>query len=144
MKGSALVLSLTVAGGAFVASAQAETVVTTTPGAMTYTGVVSSIDPASQVIILKSQTSPGPVSYSYTPQTVFLDASGNTVSYDAIRDMPVTVEYFDEGGKTIVRRVVATRATVSVPAVQLPAAQAPAPQIIEKRVIEKRVVEEDD
>jgi hypothetical protein len=110
MKRSLLPLSLAVALGILaVPAVQAETVVTTTPGAMTYTGVVSEIDPASQVIILKSKTEAGPVTYTYTPQTVFLDTTGKTVSYETIRNVPVTVEYFSEGGRTVVRRVIANK-----------------------------------
>jgi hypothetical protein len=40
---------------------------------------------------------------------VFLDATGNTVSYEVIRNSPVTVEYTTVGGKTIVKRVIASR-----------------------------------
>jgi hypothetical protein len=92
-------------------SAQAETVITTTPGsaATTYSGVVSEIDPGAQTIILKSESAPAPVTYTYTPQTVFVDTQGNTVSYETIRNVPVTVEYVTEGGRTVVRRVIATQ-----------------------------------
>lgn len=86
------------------------TVVTPGAGAMTYTGVVSEVNPSSQVIILRSQQQPAaePVKYTFTPQTVFLDASGNTVSYQAIQNAPVKIEYYTENGKTIVRRVIQT------------------------------------
>ncbi|HYC55403.1 MAG TPA: hypothetical protein VEL28_10775 [Candidatus Binatia bacterium] len=102
-------LSLT-AGIALTAGvAAAQTVVTTGP--TTYTGVVSEINPTANTIILKSEAAPAPVTYTYTPQTVFVDASGNTVSYEAIRNVPVTVEYSEQGGRTVVTRVVATKST---------------------------------
>ena len=110
MKGPALLLSLFVSIAALsVSSAQADTVVTTTPGAMTYSGVVTEINPTSNVIVLKSESSPTPITYTYTPQTVFLDTTGKTVSYETIRNVPVTVEYYNENGKTFVRRVIATK-----------------------------------
>ena len=102
-----LILSLTIALGTITA-AQADTVVTTGTGATTFSGTVTSVDPSASTIILKSQTSASPVTYTYTPSTVFVDSLGNTVSYEAIRNQPVTVEYSTEGGKTIVKRVVAT------------------------------------
>lgn len=110
MKASPIALSLAIALGTLVGTAQAQTVITTTPtpGPTTYSGVVSEINPTSQVIILKSPTASAPITYTYTPQTVFVDERGNTVSYEAIRNVPVTVEYYTEGDKTIVRRVVTT------------------------------------
>ena len=104
----ATILSLTIALGTIAASAQAETVVTTSPGTMTFTGTVTQVDPSASTIILKSETAASPVTYTYTPSTVFVDSLGNTVTYEAIRNQPVKVEYSSEGGKTIVKRVVAT------------------------------------
>lgn len=79
------------------------------PGALTYSGVVTEVNPSSQVIILKSQQpAAAPMKYTITPQTVFLDTTGNTVSYQAIQNAPVKIEYYTEGGKTIVRRVIQT------------------------------------
>jgi hypothetical protein len=104
------ILSLAIVLGS-VAAAQADTVVTTNPGsasATTFTGTVTSVDPSSSTIILKSETSPSPVTYTYTPSTVFVDSLGNTVSYEAIRNQPVKIEYSTEGGKTVVKRVVQT------------------------------------
>lgn len=104
-----ILLSLTIALGAISASAvQAETVVTTPGAAMTFSGTVTEINPTSSTIILKSQTAASPVTYTYTPSTVFVDSLGNTVTYEAIRNQPVKIEYTTEGGKTVVKRVVAT------------------------------------
>lgn len=105
------ILSLTIALGMFAATAsQAQTVVTTSPGeVVTYQGVVSEINPTASTIILQSPAGAGePVTYTYTPQTVFVDSMGNTVSYEAIRNLPVKIEYVKDGGRTVVRRVVTT------------------------------------
>jgi hypothetical protein len=107
----AAILSLTIAVGALAASAvQADTVVTTggAGSATTFSGTVTSIDPSASTIILKSESSPSPVTYTYTPSTVFVDSLGNTVSYEAIRNQPVRIEYTSEGGHQVVKRVVAT------------------------------------
>ena len=86
----------------------AETI-TTTQKTTTYSGVVSDINPSSSTIILKSETAPAPTTYSFTKETVFVDAQGKVVSSETIRNSPVTVEYNKEGDRTIVRRVVVTR-----------------------------------
>jgi hypothetical protein len=91
----------------------AQTSVTTTEKTTTYSGVVSEINPSSSTIILKSETDPAPVTYTFTKETTFVDAQGKVVSYETIRNSPVTVEYIKEGDRTIVRRVVATRPSVT-------------------------------
>ncbi|HYB99382.1 MAG TPA: hypothetical protein VEC57_09675 [Candidatus Limnocylindrales bacterium] len=132
-------LSLTVGLALTAGVANAQTIVTTSPGA-TYTGVVSEINPTANTIILKSESAPAPVTYTYTPQTVFVDATGNTVSYEAIRNVPVTVEYAEQGGRTVVTRVVATRpAGAAVVAPPPP----PGPAVIERKTV-TRTEEIDD
>lgn len=93
-------------------AAQTETV--TTSKTTTYSGVVSEINPASSTIILKSESSPAPVTYTYTKETTFVDVNGNVVSSETIRNSPVRVEYSTEGGVTIVRKVIQTQPSVVV------------------------------
>jgi len=81
---------------------------TTTSKTTTYSGVVSEINPSSSTIILKSETSPSPVTYSFSKETTFVDSTGRPVAQDMILNSPVTVEYSTEGGRTVVRRVVQT------------------------------------
>jgi hypothetical protein len=104
-------LSLALALGLLgsVAISSAETSVTTTEKATTYSGVVSEINPTTSTMIIKSETAPAPVTYTYTKQTAFVDTQGNVVSYETIKNAPVTVEYTKDGDSTIVTRVVATR-----------------------------------
>lgn len=102
-----MLLFLTLAIGAFVIpTAHADTAVTVTPGSsMTFQGTVTEVNPSSHTMILTSPSASSPVTYTYTPDTVFLDASGQPVSYEVIRNSPVKLDYVKEGGKTIVRRV---------------------------------------
>jgi len=116
----------------------ADDVVTTTTKTTTYSGVVSQIDPSSSTIILKSETSAQPMSYSFTKETTFLDPNGQVVSYDALRNSPVTIEYTTDGGRMIVQKVVQTG-----PAVVVPQAAVPAPSV-QRRVTETRTVREED
>jgi hypothetical protein len=103
-----ILMAAVLAGALAYSSAQAQSV-TVTPGAMTYSGTITTIDPTQHTMILTSPQASAPVTYSYTPDTVFLDATGNTVSYEVIRNQPVTVEYTTVGGRTIVKRVIASR-----------------------------------
>jgi hypothetical protein len=87
--------------------ASADETVTTTKST-TYSGVVSEMNPSNSTIILRSESSSAPVSYTYSKETTFVDSAGNPVSSSAILNSPVTVEYSNEGGRTVVRRVVQT------------------------------------
>jgi hypothetical protein len=87
--------------------ASADETVTTTKST-TYSGVVSEMNPSSSTIILRSQSSAAPVTYTYSKETTFVDSAGNPVSSSALVNSPVTVEYSNEGGRTVVRRVIQT------------------------------------
>jgi hypothetical protein len=112
----AAILTVTLALAAVTATdIGAQTVVTTAPTLTTYQGVVSQVDPTSRTIIIQAPgATEAPVTYTYTPDTVFVDSAGNTVSYENIRNSQVRLEYETNGGRTIVRRVVTT--TVAPPA----------------------------
>jgi hypothetical protein len=70
-------------------------------------GTVTSFDPDS--IALKSDTSPTPVSYTFSNTTTYVDENGNPVSIDTVKlGVPVTV-YYDRIGDTMV----ATRVVVN-------------------------------
>lgn len=103
------ILSLVVVGlfGSVAVGLAADTIIT--EKTTSYSGVVSEINPSSSTIILTSETAPAPVTYNFTKETAFVDAQGNVVSYETIRNSPVTVEYTQEGERTIVKRVVATQ-----------------------------------
>ncbi len=87
--------------------ASADETVTTTK-TTTYSGVVSEMNPSSSTIILRSESSASPVTYTYSKETTFVDSAGNPVASSALMNSPVTVEYSTEGGRTVVRRVIQT------------------------------------
>ena len=122
-----------IAGGivAGASLANAETVTTTTK-TTTYAGTVSEIRPSDSTIILRSDASPDPVTYTYSKETTFEDMDGKTVSYETIRNSPVRVEYVEDGPRRIVRRVVRTGPAVVVPAVPAAPVVAPGTVIREK------------
>ena len=85
----------------------------TTEKTTTYSGTVSEIDPSSSTITIRSETAPAPTKYVFTKETVFADPQGHVVSYDTIRNTPVTVYYTREGDRMIVSKVVTTKPVVT-------------------------------
>lgn len=120
-------------GSLVATTSHADETVTTTTKTTTYSGVVSQIDPSSSTMILKSDASPEPTSYSFTKETSFVDATGRVVSYETIRNAPVTIEYTNDNGRMIVQKVIQTGPAVVVPAV-------PAAPMVQKRTTETRTV----
>ena len=111
-------LSFGLAFGALVtaSTALAEATTVTTTKSTTYVGTVSEVDPVKSTIILRSEPSAAPVTYTYSKETTFVDSTGKVVSSETIRNAPVTVEYSTEGGQTVVRRVIQTGPAVAMPA----------------------------
>jgi len=87
-------------------------VVSTTESA----GTVSEFSP--DTIIIRSESSPEPIRYSYSKTTTYVDDAGNPVSMEVIKSgLPVTVHYVKEGDRVIARRVIVHRsATTTAPA----------------------------
>ena len=73
-----------------------------------YTGTVTKVDPGSSTIILSSEAATAPQTYTYTKQTTFVDEAGNTVTYEAIQNRPVTVYYTKQGDSMVVTKVEVT------------------------------------
>jgi len=82
---------------------------TTTTTTTTYSGTVSDISPSSKTIVVKSESSPAPVTYKFNETTTWVDASGNVITSEQVRNSPVTVYYVKDGDSTIVTKVVASK-----------------------------------
>jgi hypothetical protein len=86
-------------GGAVVAGS---TTTTTTAG------TISEFSP--DTIIVRSETSPEPIRYSYTKTTTYVDDAGAPVSLETVKSgLPVTVHYAREGDRMIADRVIVHR-----------------------------------
>src|SRR5215510_2421372 len=100
MLASTLALSL---GLATAATSSAD--MTTTEKTTTYQGTVTEVNPSSSTIVLRSETSSAPTTYTYNKETVFTDDAGKIVTYEALKDQPVTVTYTRDGDRMIVSKV---------------------------------------
>jgi len=92
--------------GAFVKAE--ERVVTTTTA-----GTISEFSP--DTIVVRSETSPDPIRYSYSKTTTYVDDAGNPVSVETVKSgLPVTVHYIHEGERLVADRVIVHRRATEV------------------------------
>ena len=79
----------------------------------TTAGTIEQFTPGSSRLVVRTSTG-APVTYSYSKRTTFVDADGNTVSYDTIKSgAPTTVYYTMEAGQPVVSKVVVRRAVTT-------------------------------
>lgn len=93
--------------------ATAQTSVSTSTTSTTFTpGVISEFSP--DTIVIRSESAPAPIRYSYTKSTTYVDEEGNPVSMDIVKSgLPVKVYYIKEGDRMIANRVVVSRKKTS-------------------------------
>src|SRR3954464_2553512 len=109
-------LALTVTG-----FAQTSVATTTTTSA----GTISEFSP--DTIVIRSETSPEPLRYTYSKTTTYVDEAGAPVSMELVKSgLPVTVQYVKEGDRLVANRVIVRRTTTT-------AVPAPAPAVVEKK-----------
>ena len=79
----------------------------------TVTGTVSEVTPSSRIVV--TQTGGSPTTYTLDQRTVFVDESGNVVSYEQVRGKPVKI-YVSESKEqpVVVERVVVTKPATTV------------------------------
>ena len=83
------------------AQATVETTTTTTNSA----GTISEFGP--DVLVIKSETAPAPIRYSYTKKTVYVDEAGEPVTLTTVKSgLPVTVYYTKVGDQMVASKVV--------------------------------------
>lgn len=99
-------LLLTVTSSSW-AQATVETVTTTTNTG----GVISEFGP--DVLVLKTETAPEPIRYSYTTKTVYVDETGAPVTMTTVKSgLPVTVYYTKVGDKMVASKVIVRKVVV--------------------------------
>ena len=101
----------------------AQTAVKETTTTTTTAGTISEFGP--ETIIVRSETAPEPIRYSYTKTTTYVDETGAPVSIETVKSgLPVTVYYTKVGDRMVASKVIVRRAVVKT---------APAATIEEKK-----------
>jgi hypothetical protein len=89
----------------------AQTSVSTTTTTNT-AGTISEFSP--DTIVIRSETSPEPVRYSYSKSTTYVDESGAPVSMELVKSgLPVTVYYTKASNGMVANRVVVHKTTTT-------------------------------
>lgn len=115
---AAVLLGLTLITSNFtIAQTEVKETTTTT----TTAGTISEFGP--ETIIVRSETSPEPVRYSYTKTTTYVDETGAPVSIETVKSgLPVTVHYVKVGDRMVASKVIVRKTAVK-----------PAPVVEEKK-----------
>lgn len=91
----------------------AQTAVKETTTTTTTAGTISEFGP--ETIIIRSETAPEPIRYSYTKTTTYVDETGAPVSIETVKSgLPVTVYYIKVGDKMVASKVIVRKAVVKV------------------------------
>jgi len=86
-------------------------------------GTISEFSP--DTIIIRSETSPEPLRYTYSKTTTYVDETGAPVTLETVKSgLPVTVYYTKVGDRMVANRVVVRKTTTVAPT---------APAITEKK-----------
>ena len=100
--------------------AQATTTTSTTSAATTVTtsnGAFTEFVPASETIVVRTETNPAPLRYVVTKQTTIVDEAGVPIAIEKIAPgSPLSVQYTGTGDKLVASRIVVQKA----PAVKAP------------------------
>ena len=71
-------------------------------------GTITEYSP--DTIVIRSETSPQPLRYTYSKTTTYVDEAGNPVSMEVVKSgLPVTVQYTRDGERLIASRVIVRR-----------------------------------
>jgi thiol:disulfide interchange protein len=90
------------------AFAQTTTTVTTTKGAFT------EYVPASETVMVRSETNPAPLRYVVTKQTTVVDETGAPVAIQRISaGSPISIEYTGSGDRLVASRIVVQKAVAA-------------------------------
>ncbi|MEN3939742.1 hypothetical protein WJU23_00485 [Prosthecobacter sp. SYSU 5D2] len=91
---------------------------TTQTDVVTSTGVISDFGP--ERLVIRSQTSPEPLNYTFSKTTTYVDDLGNPVEVSTVRSgQPVTVQYVRQGNQLVASKVIIKRAAApAVPVVE--------------------------
>jgi len=103
---------------------------TTTVRTTSSAGIVSEFGP--RTLVIRSETSPEPIHYTYTKTTSYVDETGAPVSMELVKSgLPVTVYYERNGDEMVASKVIVRKAVRVSPPLEevIPAA----PPVVEEK-----------
>ena len=104
-------LMLITAQQTLVAQTAVQSTTTTTNSA----GTISEFSP--DTLVIKTETSPEPIRYTYTKTTTYVDENGAPVSMAIVKSgLPVTVFYVKDGDQMVASKVIVRKVVAEVPA----------------------------
>jgi len=93
----------------------AQTAVQSTTTTTNSAGTISEFSP--EAIVIKTETSPEPIRYTYTKTTTYVDENGAPVSMATVKSgLPVTVFYVKDGDQMVASKVIVRKVVAEVPA----------------------------
>src|SRR6187455_3035708 len=100
--------------GAWCADVRAQgTTTTTTATTTTANGAFTEFVPASETIVVKTETNPAPLRYVVTKQTTIVDEVGAPIAIEKITPgNPLSVQYTGTGDRLVASRIVVHKAPV--------------------------------
>lgn len=102
---------LITAPASLVAQTVADSTTTTTTSSA---GTISEFSP--KTIVVKTETSSDPVSYTYSKTTTYVDENGAPVSIETVKSgLPVTVYYTKDGDKMVASKVIVRKVVTTTP-----------------------------
>jgi len=112
--------------GLLVNGVGAEVVSREVTATTTITGTASEVTPSSRIVV--TSTAGAPTTYTLDQKTVFVDESGNVVSYEQVRGQPVQI-YVSESKE---QPVVVERVVVAKPVTRVIEQKPAAPQVMQR------------
>lgn len=92
----------------------AQTTVKETTTTTNSAGTITEFGP--ETLIIRTETAPAPVRYTYTKTTTYVDETGAPVSIETVKSgLPVTVYYTKDGDRMVASKVVVRRAVKTRP-----------------------------
>ncbi len=96
---------------ATVNTASAQVVVKETTTTTNSVGTLSEF--GTDTLVIKTETAPEPLRYTYSKTTTYVDETGAPVSIETVKSgLPVTVYYTKDGDKMIATKVIVRKAVV--------------------------------
>ncbi len=101
-------LAALIASSLAYTGAMAETVTATSTSTTETAGTISEFSP--DTIVVRSESAPEPVRYTYSKTTTYVDDAGAPVSIETVKSgLPVTVHYIRDNGHLVANRVIVHR-----------------------------------